>query len=199
MLVGVRAAVGRVLGSAVIGAVLPACGPEVTTTPRAPEPATATTPPVSATPTTTPEPVASERPTALGASAPCTRSFAGLPKIDDATIQAASVFPLADVNATNVRPGQRIAIEGFPVQWRACRPCPPGAACKPCESFVVLADVANAGTDHRATPERDAWVVTHDPQAFAVGQRYRVVADVCDGRSAVGDDAHLEWRGMLAL
>lgn len=177
----------------------------VTTEAAATTQAAATTTPSSDTrpsSDTTPNPDTSPSPdattTGLGTASQCTRSFAGLPVIDAAVIRSAEVTAL-DGLAGVAKPGQRLVVEGFPVEWRKCPPCPDGASCKPCESFVVLATAAAVGIKQPVMKDVDLWIITSDPEMLVRGTRYRVVVDVCDGPPAVGGRPHVEWRGVLAL
>lgn len=138
-------------------------------------------------------------PPSLGAATKCTRHF-GTP-IDDDVIrrQPATSDVGPDAVDRAVAPGTRLLLRGFPVFWHECPPCPEGASCKPCEAFVVLASTPHSGIEQPITPSLDLWLMMSDPKRLERGKQYRVVVDVCDGRSAVSDGPHLEWRGSVVV
>ncbi|MBX7084400.1 MAG: hypothetical protein K1X88_34660 [Nannocystaceae bacterium] len=169
--------------------------------PSTPRPATAPlhgAPPQRAA-TTRADPSATPRPVAPGDAQPCTRTY-GEP-VDAAAITSLSAAAVATVDAVDRRSaaGTRLVIEGWPVHWHACAPCPDAAACKPCESYAVLASTPAAGIKQPVTAEHDLWIMMREPASLLRGTRYRVVVDVCAGPSPVGDTPHLEWRGAAAV
>ncbi|MFO0633864.1 MAG: hypothetical protein U0168_13525 [Nannocystaceae bacterium] len=66
------------------------------------------------------------------------------------------------------------------------------------ESYVVLAESPAVGIKQPITVERDLWIMMREPASLVRGTAYRVVVDVCDGPSPIGDTPHLEWRGAVA-
>lgn len=193
------AALGCAAGPSSRGSEVPIAGPEVAppvvpsdvvpsdVVPSAVEPTVATP---ADTPTTAVD---------LGPAVRCTRSFND--PIAPATIAAQ---PAGDVTSwetlrKGIAPGQRLLVEGYAVDWHVCPPCPEGATCKPCESFVVLADSAMAGVKQPLTADLDLWVMSGDPEALGRGVEVRVVIDGCAGRSPVTTGAHVELRGWTAV
>ncbi len=132
----------------------------------------------------------------LAAFRPCTRSFRE--PIDAAILRAVPGGAVASIKDLRVAPapGTRRVVQGYRTQAHACAPCPKGALCKPCESFVVLASDPDAGA---ARTDRDLWLFTDDPEALRTGIRYRVAVDLCVGKAATGGGPHVEMRGFTPV
>lgn len=79
----------------------------------------------------------------------------------------------------------RFTLEGFVQAPFHCRPCPEGAACKPCEEMIFVSN-ARGAYKGSITEGVDFQLYVHDATRFESGARYRLTFDVCARTSPVG-------------
>ncbi len=75
-------------------------------------------------------------------------------------------------------PGVVYLIEGFVVDVRECRPCPPGAVCPTClEEYIVVSDALAQASDGRIS-ERELLVFADSARIHGLERRQAYVFEV---------------------